>query len=272
MELAAQLVVAKHPPRVIYVSGLGDYDTHQGLAARHPVLMADLDLGLDTFFTTLDAAGGTDRALVMTVSEFGRRPAENGSGTDHGTAAPHFLIGAGVKGGRYGAPPSLTQLDTQRQPRARGRLPHAVRDRRAGLARRRRRGDRRQGLRAAPRPRLTGYRRPMKVGIFYEHQLPRPWEEGAEARLIRDALDQCELADAIGIDYVWEVEHHFLEEYSHSSAPEVFLGAVSQRTKRIRLGHGIVQTPPAVQPSRARRRARGHARSRVGWPRRLRHG
>ncbi len=84
----------------------------------------------------------------------------------------------------------------------------------------------------------------MKVGIFYEHQLPRPWEEGAEARLIRDALDQCELADAIGIDYVWEVEHHFLEEYSHSSAPEVFLGAVSQRTNRIRLGHGIVQTPP----------------------------
>ena len=49
---------------------------------------------------------------------------------------------------------------------------------------------------------------------------------------------------ALGIDYVWEVEHHFLEEYSHSSAPEVFLAAVSQRTKHIRLGHGIVQTPP----------------------------
>ena len=47
----------------------------------------------------------------MTVSEFGRRPGENGSGTDHGTAAPHFLIGPGVKGGRYGAPLSLTQLD-----------------------------------------------------------------------------------------------------------------------------------------------------------------
>src|SRR3954452_1763179 len=84
----------------------------------------------------------------------------------------------------------------------------------------------------------------MKVGIFYEHQLPRPWEEGAEARLIRDALEQCELADAIGIDYVWEVEHHFLEEYSHSSAPEVFLGAVSQRTKNIRLGHGICLSSP----------------------------
>ena len=48
----------------------------------------------------------------------------------------------------------------------------------------------------------------------------------------------------LGIEYVWEVEHHFLEEYSHSSAPEVFLAAVSQRTERIRLGHGIVQTPP----------------------------
>ena len=83
----------------------------------------------------------------------------------------------------------------------------------------------------------------MKFGIFYEHQLPRPWEEGSEHRLLKDALDQIELADRLGIDYVWEVEHHFLEEYSHSSAPEVFLGAVSQRTSRIRLGHGIVALP-----------------------------
>ena len=84
----------------------------------------------------------------------------------------------------------------------------------------------------------------MKFGIFYEHQLPRPWEEDSERRLIRDALEQVELADRLGFDYVWEVEHHFLEEYSHSSAPEVFLGACSQRTRRIRLGHGIVLTPP----------------------------
>ena len=84
----------------------------------------------------------------------------------------------------------------------------------------------------------------MKFGIFYEHQLPRPWDEDSEFRLLQNALEQCELADRLGIDYVWEVEHHFLEEYSHSSAPEVFLGAVSQRTKRIKLGHGIVQTPP----------------------------
>jgi alkanesulfonate monooxygenase SsuD/methylene tetrahydromethanopterin reductase-like flavin-dependent oxidoreductase (luciferase family) len=84
----------------------------------------------------------------------------------------------------------------------------------------------------------------MKFGIFYEHQLPRPWDEDSEFRLLQNALEQCELADQLGIDYVWEVEHHFLEEYSHSSAPEVFLGAVSQRTRRIKLGHGIIQTPP----------------------------
>jgi uncharacterized protein (DUF1501 family) len=111
LTLAAQLVVADHAPRVIYVNGLGDYDTHQGEATRHPALMRDLDTGLDAFFGALDAAGVSDRALVMTVSEFGRRPAENGSGTDHGTGAPHFLVGSSVRGGRYGEPPSLTQLD-----------------------------------------------------------------------------------------------------------------------------------------------------------------
>ena len=81
----------------------------------------------------------------------------------------------------------------------------------------------------------------MKFGIFYEHQLPRPWREGAELKLFQDALEQVELADRIGIDHAWEVEHHFLEEYSHSSAPEIFLAAASQRTKNIRLGHGILQ-------------------------------
>jgi alkanesulfonate monooxygenase SsuD/methylene tetrahydromethanopterin reductase-like flavin-dependent oxidoreductase (luciferase family) len=88
----------------------------------------------------------------------------------------------------------------------------------------------------------------MKFGIFYEHQLPRPWTDGSELRLFQDALDQVELADRLGIDHAWEVEHHFLEEYSHSSAPEVFLAAASQRTKRIRLGHGIVLMPPGYNP------------------------
>jgi alkanesulfonate monooxygenase SsuD/methylene tetrahydromethanopterin reductase-like flavin-dependent oxidoreductase (luciferase family) len=95
----------------------------------------------------------------------------------------------------------------------------------------------------------------MRFGIFYEHQLPRPWGPGDEQRLLTDALEQVELADRLGIDYLWEVEHHFLEEYSHSSAPEVFLGAASQRTSRIRLGHGIVQLPPAFNhPARVAER------------------
>ena len=81
----------------------------------------------------------------------------------------------------------------------------------------------------------------MKFGIFYEHQLPRPWDEQSEYRLLHESLDQIELADRLGYHFAWEVEHHFLEEYSHSSAPEVFLGAASQRTKNIRLGHGIIQ-------------------------------
>jgi alkanesulfonate monooxygenase SsuD/methylene tetrahydromethanopterin reductase-like flavin-dependent oxidoreductase (luciferase family) len=84
----------------------------------------------------------------------------------------------------------------------------------------------------------------MRFGIFYEHQLPRPWEPDSEGRLLANALEQIELADRLGLDYVWEVEHHFLEEYSHSSAPEVFLGAVTQRTRRIRIGHGVVLLPP----------------------------
>lgn len=81
----------------------------------------------------------------------------------------------------------------------------------------------------------------MKFGIFYELQLPRPWENGAEQQLFKNALDQVELADRLGVDYAWMVEHHFLEEYSHCPAPEVFLGAASQRTQDIRLGHGIIQ-------------------------------
>src|SRR5215218_6447575 len=97
---------------------------------------------------------------------------------------------------------------------------------------------------------------PMRFGLFYEHQLPRPWDEGENEKLLTDALDQIELADRVGFDHVWEVEHHFLEEYSHSSAPEVFLAAASQRTKRIRLGHGIVQIPPPFNhPARVAERA-----------------
>jgi len=95
----------------------------------------------------------------------------------------------------------------------------------------------------------------MKFGTFYEHQLPRPWTPGTELALFQQALDQVELADRLGIDHMWEVEHHFLEEYAHSSAPEVFLAAASQRTKQIRLGHGIVLLPPGYNhPARVAER------------------
>jgi alkanesulfonate monooxygenase SsuD/methylene tetrahydromethanopterin reductase-like flavin-dependent oxidoreductase (luciferase family) len=84
----------------------------------------------------------------------------------------------------------------------------------------------------------------MRFGIFYEHQLPKPWNPGDEAKLFHEALEQVVLADKLGYDYAWEVEHHFLEEYSHSSAPEVFLSACAALTKTIRVGHGIRQVIP----------------------------
>ncbi len=95
----------------------------------------------------------------------------------------------------------------------------------------------------------------MKIGGFYEHQLPRPWSVDSEHRLFKDALEQIELADRLGFDYVWATEHHFLEEYAHSSAPEVFLAAASQRTRNVRLGHGIVQMSPYINhPARVAER------------------
>ncbi len=85
----------------------------------------------------------------------------------------------------------------------------------------------------------------MKFGVFYELQLPKPWKTESEHTLVKDALAQVELADRLGFDYAWCVEHHFLEEYSHCSAPEVFLAAAAARTARIRIGHGIRQVIPA---------------------------
>ena len=84
----------------------------------------------------------------------------------------------------------------------------------------------------------------MKSSLFYENQLPRPWEPDSEQKLFNDVLEQIELGDRLGFDGMWAVEHHFLEEYSHCSAPEVFLAAVTQRTKRMRIGHGICLASP----------------------------
>jgi alkanesulfonate monooxygenase SsuD/methylene tetrahydromethanopterin reductase-like flavin-dependent oxidoreductase (luciferase family) len=95
----------------------------------------------------------------------------------------------------------------------------------------------------------------MKFGGFYEHQLPRPWTSESDHTLIKKALEQVELSDRSGYDYIWATEHHFLEEYAHSSAPEVFLAACAARTKNVRIGHGIVQTPPQINhPARVAER------------------
>ena len=84
----------------------------------------------------------------------------------------------------------------------------------------------------------------MKFGVFYELQLPKPWNDGDEHRLFHEALEQVVLADRLGFDYAWEVEHHFLDEYSHASSPEIFLSFAAARTKNIRVGHGIRQVIP----------------------------
>jgi len=85
----------------------------------------------------------------------------------------------------------------------------------------------------------------MRFGVFYELQMPKPWDARSEQRVVSEALEQVALADRLGFDYAWCVEHHFLEEYSHCSAPEVFLAAAAARTEKIRLGHGIRQVIPS---------------------------
>src|SRR5258708_31164680 len=85
----------------------------------------------------------------------------------------------------------------------------------------------------------------MKISLFYEFALPRPWVPDDERILLQECLDEVEAADKAGFSTVWLTEHHFLEEYCHSTAPEIFLAAASQRTKDIRLGFGIKQMPAA---------------------------
>ncbi len=83
----------------------------------------------------------------------------------------------------------------------------------------------------------------MKFGLMYEIQIPEPHYPGLEKERYDQVLAQVDLADEVGFDYFWTVEHHFLTEFSHCPAPEVLYGAVSQRTKRIRIGHAVVLLP-----------------------------
>jgi uncharacterized protein (DUF1501 family) len=110
LQLTAQMIVTQPQVKVCHVV-LGGFDTHQQEDTRQAALLADVDAAVGAFMQDLDAHGQGDRVVLMTWSEFGRRAAENGSrGTDHGAAAPVFVIGRPVAGGLYGEPPSLTSL------------------------------------------------------------------------------------------------------------------------------------------------------------------
>jgi alkanesulfonate monooxygenase SsuD/methylene tetrahydromethanopterin reductase-like flavin-dependent oxidoreductase (luciferase family) len=96
----------------------------------------------------------------------------------------------------------------------------------------------------------------MKIDLLYEMEMQKPWHARSEYDTYWQALAQAELADQMGFHTFWEVEHHFLTEFSHSSAPEVFLAAVAARTQRIRIGHGVVLLPhPFNHPIRVAERA-----------------
>ena len=110
LQVAAQLIIARVPVAVIKVTH-GSFDTHAGQLPHHHRLLEELAQGLSTFRQAMVRQGRWQVLLVMTYSEFGRRVGENASaGTDHGTAAPHFLLGGRVMGGLYGTQPSLTDL------------------------------------------------------------------------------------------------------------------------------------------------------------------
>jgi uncharacterized protein (DUF1501 family) len=109
---AAHLIASGAAPKIIYVNNFGTFDTHSQQVNRLLPLYTELDQAVDMFLATLSALGASDRALLMTASEFGRRVAVDGGGTDHGTVASHFVIGTGIAGARrYGTIDPLTSLD-----------------------------------------------------------------------------------------------------------------------------------------------------------------
>ena len=111
LKLAAQLITSSLGTGVIYIT-TGGFDTHSQELADHAALMSILGGSLAAFYADIEAHGKANDTLLMTWSEFGRRPAQNASiGSDHGTAGPQFVLGGAVKGGLYGGYPSLTSLD-----------------------------------------------------------------------------------------------------------------------------------------------------------------
>jgi uncharacterized protein (DUF1501 family) len=111
LKLVAKLIGGGLPTRIFYVSQ-GGYDTHTNQTGAHPRLLKDLGDSMKAFAGDMQAQGNMSRVLVMTFSEFGRRVAENASsGTDHGAAAPMFVVGEKVKTGLIGKYPSLAPQD-----------------------------------------------------------------------------------------------------------------------------------------------------------------
>jgi uncharacterized protein (DUF1501 family) len=107
----AQLIAAVPKIRIIYFSA-GGFDTHSQQAGQHQRLLKNFSDALNTFMDEMTAVGKAQKVTVLVFSEFGRRTYENASaGTDHGAAAPMFLIGGSVRGGFYGDPPDLVNLD-----------------------------------------------------------------------------------------------------------------------------------------------------------------
>jgi len=96
----------------------------------------------------------------------------------------------------------------------------------------------------------------MKIDLLYEIQIPAPHHARSEQRAFQQALEQIEAADRAGFSAVWAVEHHFLTEFAHSSAPEILLTAAAMRTERIRIGQGVALLPRSFNhPIRVAERA-----------------
>ena len=111
VSMAVKLLSSDLGVEIALVS-LGGFDNHASEKTMHPKLLTELDNAIDRFATDVAATGKAGDYLLMTFSEFGRRVEEDGSaGTDHGTAAPLFVVGDPVAGGLYGEQPSLTLLD-----------------------------------------------------------------------------------------------------------------------------------------------------------------
>ena len=124
--------------------------------------------------------------------------------------------------------------------------------------------------RLRPNARL-GYRPAMEFGLFYEIPVPRPWTARSERDALHAVVAQAVRGEEVGFTHFWTVEHHFLDEFSHCSAPEVLYGAIAARTSRIKIGHGVRLLPcPYNHPLRVAEMA-GDARLPVRRPPRVRH-